>query len=66
MASSLTPWEPFAELADMRSRFDRMLSELSEEPATGVDARRRRHPQQRRPRCPRRCPRCQAGRDRDR
>ena len=30
MAGSLTHWEPFAELADMRSRFDRMLSELSE------------------------------------
>ncbi|HYI18174.1 MAG TPA: Hsp20/alpha crystallin family protein [Solirubrobacteraceae bacterium] len=30
MASSLTHWEPFAELAEMRSRFDRMLSELGE------------------------------------
>jgi HSP20 family protein len=30
MTSSLTHWEPFAELADMRSRFDRMLSELGD------------------------------------
>jgi len=30
MASSLTRWEPFAEFADMRSRFDRMLSELGD------------------------------------
>lgn len=30
MARTLTHWEPFAELADIRSRFDRMLGELSE------------------------------------
>jgi HSP20 family protein len=28
MARALTYWEPFAELADIRSRFDRMLGEL--------------------------------------
>ena len=30
MARTITRWEPFAELADMRSRFDRMLSELGD------------------------------------
>jgi HSP20 family protein len=30
MATNLTRWEPFAELAEMRSRFDRMLSELGD------------------------------------
>jgi HSP20 family protein len=30
MAGTLTRWEPFAELADIRSRFDRMLGELGE------------------------------------
>jgi HSP20 family protein len=29
MAETLTRWEPFAELADLRSRFDRMLGELT-------------------------------------
>lgn len=30
MAGTLTRWEPFAELADLRSRFDRMLGELAD------------------------------------
>jgi HSP20 family protein len=30
MANTLTRWEPFAELADIRSRFDRMLADLSD------------------------------------
>ena len=29
MAHSITRWEPFAELADMRSRFDRLLGDLA-------------------------------------
>ena len=32
MARTITRWEPFAELAEMRSRFDRLLSDLSEGP----------------------------------
>jgi HSP20 family protein len=28
MAGTLTHWEPFAEIAELRSRFDRMLGEL--------------------------------------
>ena len=30
MAGTFTHWEPFAELADIRSRFDRMLSDLGD------------------------------------
>jgi HSP20 family protein len=30
MAHSITRWEPFAELAEMRSRFDRLLSDLGD------------------------------------
>ena len=30
MARTITRWEPFAELADMRARFDRMLGELGD------------------------------------
>jgi HSP20 family protein len=30
MARTITRWEPFAELADMRSRFDRLLSDLGD------------------------------------
>jgi HSP20 family protein len=30
MAGTLTRWEPFAELADLRSRFDRMLAEFGD------------------------------------
>jgi HSP20 family protein len=30
MANTLTRWEPFAEFADIRSRFDRMLAELGD------------------------------------
>jgi HSP20 family protein len=30
MTNTLTRWEPFAELADIRSRFDRMLADLSD------------------------------------
>ena len=30
MAGTLTRWEPFAELAELRSRFDRMLTELGD------------------------------------
>jgi HSP20 family protein len=30
MASSLTRWEPFAELGELRSRFDRMFGDLTE------------------------------------
>ena len=30
MAGTLTHWEPFAELADIRSRFDRMLADLGD------------------------------------
>lgn len=30
MAHTLTRWEPFAELAEMRSRFDRLLSDLAD------------------------------------
>jgi HSP20 family protein len=30
MASPLTRWEPFAELGELRSRFDRMFGELTE------------------------------------
>jgi HSP20 family protein len=30
MAGTLTRWEPFAELADLRSRFDRMLGDLAD------------------------------------
>ena len=30
MARTITRWEPFAELAEMRSRFDRLLSELAD------------------------------------
>jgi len=30
MAGTLTHWEPFADLADIRSRFDRMLSDLGD------------------------------------
>ena len=30
MARTITRWEPFAELADMRQRFDRMLGELGD------------------------------------
>jgi HSP20 family protein len=30
MAGTLMRWEPFAELADLRSRFDRMLGELAD------------------------------------
>jgi HSP20 family protein len=44
MAGALTHWEPFAELADIRSRFDRMLSELGEGRERGwtpaIDVRR--------------------------
>jgi HSP20 family protein len=29
-ARTITRWEPFAELADMRSRFDRLLSDLAD------------------------------------
>ena len=30
MARTITRWEPFAELADMRSRFDRLLGDLGD------------------------------------
>ena len=30
MARTITRWEPFAELADMRQRFDRLLGELGD------------------------------------
>jgi HSP20 family protein len=30
MARTITRWDPFAELADMRSRFDRMLGEFGD------------------------------------
>lgn len=30
MASAITRWEPFTELAEMRSRFDRLLSDITE------------------------------------
>ena len=30
MAHTITRWEPFAELADMRSRFDRLFGELAD------------------------------------
>lgn len=30
MAGALTRWDPFAELADLRTRFDRMLGEIGE------------------------------------
>jgi len=30
MARTITRWEPFAELAEMRSRFDRLLSDLAD------------------------------------
>jgi HSP20 family protein len=30
MARTITRWEPFAEIAEMRSRFDRLLSELAD------------------------------------
>jgi HSP20 family protein len=30
MARTITRWEPFAELAEMRTRFDRLLSELAD------------------------------------
>ncbi|MGZ8512992.1 MAG: Hsp20/alpha crystallin family protein, partial [Candidatus Limnocylindria bacterium] len=30
MARTITRWDPFSELADMRTRFDRLLSDLSE------------------------------------
>ena len=30
MAHSITRWEPFAELAEMRSRFDRLLSDVAD------------------------------------
>ena len=30
MARTITRWEPFAELADMRSRFDRLLADLAD------------------------------------
>jgi HSP20 family protein len=30
MAHSITRWEPFAELAEMRSRFDRLLSDVTD------------------------------------
>jgi len=30
MAHTITRWEPFAELAEMRSRFDRVLSDLAD------------------------------------
>ena len=30
MARTITRWEPFAELAEMRSRFDRLLGELAD------------------------------------
>jgi HSP20 family protein len=30
MAHTITRWEPFAELAEMRSRFDRLLSDLGD------------------------------------
>jgi HSP20 family protein len=30
MARTITRWEPFAELADMRQRFDRLLGELAD------------------------------------
>jgi len=30
MAGTLTRWEPLAALADLRSRFDRMLAELGD------------------------------------
>ena len=30
MAHTITRWEPFAELADMRSRFDRLLGDLAD------------------------------------
>ena len=30
MAGAITRWEPFADFADLRGRFDRMLEELSE------------------------------------
>ena len=30
MARTITHWEPFAELAEMRSRFDRLLSDLAD------------------------------------
>ena len=31
MAGALTRWDPFAELSDLRTRFDRMLGDLGEE-----------------------------------
>ena len=40
MARTITRWEPFAELADMRSRFDRLFSDLdgpSREWAPAID-----------------------------
>ena len=30
MAHTITRWEPFADLADMRSRFDRLVSDLAD------------------------------------
>ena len=30
MPGALTRWDPFAELADLRTRFDRMLGELAD------------------------------------
>jgi hypothetical protein len=30
MARTINRWEPFAELAEMRSRFDRLLGELAD------------------------------------
>jgi HSP20 family protein len=32
MARTITRWEPFAELAEMRSRFDRLFSDLADGP----------------------------------
>jgi len=29
MSAALTRWDPYAELADLRSRFDRIFGELS-------------------------------------